>query len=296
MRAAAIACLLAGFSSGACADLIGVATSQDYVWSFYRISTDDASSELITQVQHVLDIESLTFGPDGTYYMITVCAIYRIDPFTGETEYLHRTTDFPSVGGQCMRDDGVLFSMINRYGSAYFQGWDIYEDEYADSVGTKPALLATAAQVRSDGALVAMTYNDPTLYEVDWQTSQVTPIASFGDDVTGVSDFATDPASGAEYAIMRDASNVWALWRVDLFTAERSLVGVLPDQRTRAIAGMQRCVADFNADGVLTILDFVAMQIAWQAGDDAADVNGDGGFDVLDFVAYQQLFVKGCRS
>jgi hypothetical protein len=123
------------------ADLIGVATSQDFVWSFYRISTEDASSELITQVQHVLSIESLTFGPDGMYYMITVCAVYRIDPFTGETEYLHRTTDFPSVGGQCMRDDGLLLSMINRYGSAYFQGWDIYEDEYAQSVGTEPAAM-----------------------------------------------------------------------------------------------------------------------------------------------------------
>jgi hypothetical protein len=63
---------------------------------------------------------------------------------------------------------------------------------------------------------------------------------------------------------------------------------------TRAIAGMEACLADFNADGGLNVLDFVAFQLAWQAGDGAADVNGDGVLNVLDFTAFQSLFVKGC--
>lgn len=54
------------------------------------------------------------------------------------------------------------------------------------------------------------------------------------------------------------------------------------------------CVADFNGDGSLNILDFVAYQTAFIAGDDAADVNGDGELNVLDFVAFQAAFVAGC--
>ena len=54
------------------------------------------------------------------------------------------------------------------------------------------------------------------------------------------------------------------------------------------------CPADVNGDGLLNILDFVAFQTLFQAGDPAADVNGDGALNILDFVAYQQLFQAGC--
>lgn len=54
------------------------------------------------------------------------------------------------------------------------------------------------------------------------------------------------------------------------------------------------CAGDLNGDCVLSILDFVELQILFQAGDDAADINGDGELSVLDFIAYQQLFNQGC--
>jgi subtilisin family serine protease len=54
------------------------------------------------------------------------------------------------------------------------------------------------------------------------------------------------------------------------------------------------CFADFNADGSLSILDFVAFQTAFSAGDDAADCNDDGSLSVLDFVCFQQAFLAGC--
>lgn len=54
------------------------------------------------------------------------------------------------------------------------------------------------------------------------------------------------------------------------------------------------CYADFDGDGDLTILDFVAFQQAFASGDDGADANGDGNLDVLDFVAYQTAFQAGC--
>jgi len=54
------------------------------------------------------------------------------------------------------------------------------------------------------------------------------------------------------------------------------------------------CPADFNADGAANILDFIAFQAAFQAGDDAADANGDGSLDILDFTAFQEIFEQGC--
>jgi hypothetical protein len=59
-------------------------------------------------------------------------------------------------------------------------------------------------------------------------------------------------------------------------------------------ADLTCCLADFNGDGNLNILDFVAFQIAFQAQDPNADVNDDGLFNILDFVAFQQIFVAGC--
>lgn len=54
------------------------------------------------------------------------------------------------------------------------------------------------------------------------------------------------------------------------------------------------CPADFNGDGVLNVLDFVAFQLSWQAQDPGADCDANGAFDVLDFVCFQQAFVAGC--
>jgi hypothetical protein len=55
-----------------------------------------------------------------------------------------------------------------------------------------------------------------------------------------------------------------------------------------------KCVADFNTDGDLNILDFVAFQGAFVDGDPGADVNGDGKLNILDFVTFQILFQAGC--
>jgi hypothetical protein len=54
------------------------------------------------------------------------------------------------------------------------------------------------------------------------------------------------------------------------------------------------CPGDFNDDGALNVLDFVAFQLAFVAGDPLADVNDDGMLSVLDFVVFQILFQEGC--
>jgi hypothetical protein len=54
------------------------------------------------------------------------------------------------------------------------------------------------------------------------------------------------------------------------------------------------CPNDFNGDGALNILDFVAYQNAFVAQDEDADINGDGMLNILDFVAFQGIFQTGC--
>jgi hypothetical protein len=72
----------------------------------------------------------------------------------------------------------------------------------------------------------------------------------------------------------------------------QDIPGAFFDNLTAIIAG--GCIADFNGDGMLNILDFVAFQTAFVKGDPGADVNGDGVLNILDFVAFQQLFQAGC--
>jgi len=52
-------------------------------------------------------------------------------------------------------------------------------------------------------------------------------------------------------------------------------------------------LADVNNDLELNILDFVAFQALFVAGDLEADVNGDGVLNILDFITFQVLFNDG---
>ena len=70
--------------------------------------------------------------------------------------------------------------------------------------------------------------------------------------------------------------------------------GTLEDSDGDGIPDICTCPGDFNGDGSLDVLDFVAFQGAWQAGDPSADCDDSGTFDIIDFVCFQGLFVAGC--
>lgn len=75
------------------------------------------------------------------------------------------------------------------------------------------------------------------------------------------------------------------------------LFGVSGDLVIRAVVEPTEvpCTADFNMDGTLNVLDFVAFQLAFQAGDQSADVNGDGDLNIIDFATFQVLWQAGCE-
>jgi len=62
----------------------------------------------------------------------------------------------------------------------------------------------------------------------------------------------------------------------------------------RAVAATTGCAADLDGDGAATLLDFLAFQNAFDAGDLLADFDADGTLTLLDFLAFQNAFDAGC--
>jgi len=54
------------------------------------------------------------------------------------------------------------------------------------------------------------------------------------------------------------------------------------------------CTADFNADGIVDVFDFLAFQNAFDAAGLIADLDADGSLTIFDFLAFQAAFDAGC--
>jgi hypothetical protein len=54
------------------------------------------------------------------------------------------------------------------------------------------------------------------------------------------------------------------------------------------------CAADCDADGSLTIDDFICFQTLFALGDPSADCDADGALTIDDFICFQTLFAIGC--
>ena len=68
----------------------------------------------------------------------------------------------------------------------------------------------------------------------------------------------------------------------------------IDDVKVETLVCESGCYADFNGDGSLNILDFVAFQGAFVGADPSADCDANGALNILDFVCFQGMFAKGC--
>jgi hypothetical protein len=73
-----------------------------------------------------------------------------------------------------------------------------------------------------------------------------------------------------------------------------ALVGSATITSGKATIERIACVPDADADGTLTIDDFIAFQTLFALGDEAADVNCDQQLSIDDFIEFQTLFAVGC--
>lgn len=60
------------------------------------------------------------------------------------------------------------------------------------------------------------------------------------------------------------------------------------------LSSCRPCPADLDADGVLTVLDFLTFQNAFDASEATADLDSDGELTIFDFLVFQTLFGAGC--
>jgi hypothetical protein len=292
------AILLLALGAHASADLYGVGISDD--WSerfYYSISTADAGVRLVSHFDTQESLSEIELGPDGKDYAPTAYWQFeRVDPLTCQDDELFDYGDAQPVGGLAITPEGIAYASFSGAlpGTGLFI-YDVFTDTFMHKVKFPDDFNARALFYRSDGVMLASeAFVDGKMHSIDLDSGLVTPIGSFDPGVGEVFSFAADPVTHAVYMLAGDFDTTLALYEVDMFTFDATLVGTVPTELAIVGIGAIRCDADFNADGMLNVLDFVALQLAWQAGDVAADVNGDGVLDVLDFVAFQQLFQGGC--
>jgi hypothetical protein len=279
-------------SASAHADLYAVTIGHGDI-RYYRVSTIDASTELISSGHSALGILELTAGSDGHVYAQTIFDLELVDPPTGTSEFLEGSSSCWFTGALAAAVGEVFVGAGGPQCGRTIFAWNTRLQEFSYWFSLQGNNDPRVAEVRDDGRIALMRYADMTMYAVDPRTEDVEVIGAFADDMN-VESLARDPVTGTTYMLGQAPGDPWSLYEIDLYTLGLTPIGPVEPRDIYAISGIPRCPADFNGDGVLNILDFVALQLAWQAGNGAADVNADGVLDVLDFVAFQGLFAKGC--
>jgi len=102
--------------------------------------------------------------------------------------------------------------------------------------------------------------------------------------------------SNSEYSVhfgLGDATTIDSITVMWPNGEETSLGDVAINQTLTISSAEEDCLADFNGDGSLNILDFVAFQAGFASMDPRADCNEDGSFNILDFVCFQGAFAAG---
>jgi hypothetical protein len=283
-------------AASASADLYLTTIGDDFMGAtYYRLSTLDASVQLISQNPDDDSKAGLTLGPDGHHYATAIYDFDLVNPLNGWSQELFGCCEFFPTGALTAAPNGDLF-IGNASVLPPLWVWNVYNGSLVDYIDFgEPYPLFVALQWRDDGMLVAFQ-KGPTVFEVDVASHTTTPIGEIDLAIGQVYALAEDPVSGRAYILAEDEAHVEAIYEFDLYTLETTLIGALPPELDAyAIAGIAICPADFNADGSLDILDFVDFQLAFVAGDHKADYNGDGVLDLLDFVAFQTLFQMGCE-
>lgn len=96
--------------------------------------------------------------------------------------------------------------------------------------------------------------------------------------------------SGDDLASYIDPASQYLQYRVSMTSNDANASPILRELSVRSGG----CAADFNGDGTVNTLDFLAYLNVYNAGDASADLNGDGVVNTLDFLAFLNLFNEGC--
>lgn len=229
---------------------------------------------------------------------------YGMSQEIGDVTFFDAFSGFPPIGEETLAIDDSTDTWVNAPGMLDFVSGNILNinvfsggpDGYAFGIWKRMRMavdgVRTAARVSV--AYVVEDFNDG----VDFSSSEITLLAMLGDEMVATDVIQPDNVLGTSGGFSFGAGTL-EISGVEfdslvLFNNGPGVFGTVRMGIDNVIIGEAPCAADFNGDGMLDILDFVALQAAFQAGDASADINGDGDLNILDFVAFQALFAAGC--
>lgn len=104
----------------------------------------------------------------------------------------------------------------------------------------------------------------------------------------------TDEAGGTlnQHAVMLDTSEPGVYEATLLLISNDPEFPALPITLLAEVVA--DCIADWNADGTVNTLDFLAFLNDWTARNPRADLNDDGTVNTLDFLEFLNVWVAGC--
>ena len=206
--------------------------------------------------------------------------------------------------------DGRVY-VVNQNADLYCVNRITGEQMWVRDLGQSSWGIAGAA-VGHDGTVYAGVFfgSDKYMYAVTpdgdilWQhhignlDGNYSPAIIDGDGTIYFTTFRTQGRIGRVHALNPDGS---VLWIKDMPERVASSPMLAPDgtlyvncSDTYLYAFKDPCLADFNGDGSVSTLDFLAFLNAWVAQDPKADWNHDGSFDTLDFLAFLNTWAAGC--
>jgi hypothetical protein len=195
-----------------------------------------------------------------------VYALATFDDGTGEA--LYAAGRFASIGGETFnriaRWDGAQWTPLGTGFDNWVYGLAVFDD------GTGDALYAGGRLLEVDGVAAQRV--------AKWDGERWWPLDGGPDDTV------------QRMATLHDDQGM-GLYLGGRFTQ----VGGTPSLRVaRWGCPEEPCPADLDADGALTLFDFLAFQNLFDAGDHRADFDGDGELTLFDFLAFQNAFDAGC--
>lgn len=150
---------------------------------------------------------------------------------------------------------------------------------------------ATGSSVNIIGALNSHANRD---YRIEFFANSACDPSGFGEGEVFLG-FATVTTNGSgDSAFNVNLSGTVSAGEFITATATDLSIGATSEFAECVEAADGSCPADFNNDGIVNTLDFLAFLNAFSAGDPAADFNGDGIINTLDFLDFLNAFNTGC--
>ncbi|MBK7404571.1 MAG: hypothetical protein IPJ41_08020 [Phycisphaerales bacterium] len=150
------------------------------------------------------------------------------------------------------------------------------------NVGDEASLVLHAGNA-GDVALWGPAGIGELLYALDAPAPFATDAGPFADDAGGQLN---------EHTVTLDTSTPGEFEATLLLVSNDPDAPSLPVTLHANVVGA--CLPDWNTDGTVNTLDFLAYLNSWTAQDPSADLNGDGAVNTLDFLEFLTAWAAGC--